>query len=278
MDKKDKIFKHIKIDGKGLEIGPSHNPLAPRKEGYDVQIIDHASKEQLIEKYKDHNVNLNNIEEVDYIWSGENFEELTGKSNYYDYIIASHLIEHIPDLIRFLQDCATVLNDNGLISLVIPDKRYCFDHFRPISGLSKIIDSYYLNRTIHSPGSVAEYYLNVVSNNGKIAWDINETEENYTFVHSLINAKEGIDSVVEKKIYLDVHAWCFTPSSFRLIIHDLFSLNLISLKETCFFDTEGCEFYVTLGKNGKGLSESRLRMLERIELELAQPVIRKIIV
>lgn len=69
----------------------------------------------MITKYKDHHVNLNNIEEVDFVWRDENYSELTGKSKYYDWIIASHVIEHTPDLIGFLNDCDAILKDEGVI-------------------------------------------------------------------------------------------------------------------------------------------------------------------
>ena len=63
----------------GLEIGPSHAPLAPKKAGFNVQIIDHMTKKQLIEAYKAHKGNIDNIEEVDFVWSGQSYAELPGK-------------------------------------------------------------------------------------------------------------------------------------------------------------------------------------------------------
>lgn len=267
MNRNEKILQYINKDGRGIEIGPSHRPSAPKKEGYNVHIIDHMSREDLIKKYKGHAVNLENIENVDFIWRGEKYSELTGKQNYYDWIIASHVIEHTPDLISFLSDCATVLKDDGVFSLVIPDKRYCFDHYRPITGISRVIDLYYQKNRVHSPGTMVEYYLNVVSKAGNIAWTSN-TAGKYRFVHSLENARHGLKSMINENAYLDFHAWCFTPHSFRLIIHDLFSLGLIPFKEIGFYPTKGCEFFVTLGKNGQGLDKSRMEMLEIIEFEL----------
>ncbi|MGB3670852.1 MAG: methyltransferase domain-containing protein, partial [Phormidesmis sp.] len=244
MSRENTILKHIDKDGLGVEIGPSHNPIASKKEGYKVHIIDHMSREELTAKYEEHGVNLENIEEVDFVWRGEKYSELTGKSKYYDWIIASHVIEHTPDLISFLNDCDAILKDDGVISLVIPDKRYCFDHYRPITGLSKIIDSHYQKNRIHSPGTVAEYFLNVVSKSGEIAWNSSATGK-YSFVHSLEEALQGMKSVVRENAYLDVHAWCFVPHSFRLIVHDLFCLGIIPFKEVSFHPTSGCEFYVT---------------------------------
>ena len=111
MERKNKILRHITKEGRGIEIGPSHNPITPKKDGYLVHIIDHMSREQLINKYRDHNVNLDNIEEVDFVWQGQPYSELTGKCKYYDWIIASHMIEHTPDLIGFLNECDAILKD-----------------------------------------------------------------------------------------------------------------------------------------------------------------------
>ena len=209
------------------------------------------------------------IEEVDFIWQGESYLELTGKPKYYDWIIASHVIEHIPNLISFFNDCDSILKDDGVISLVVPDKRYCFDHYRPLTGISKIIDSHLLKNTIHTPGTVVEYFLNTVSKGDAIAWDSKTTGKyKYKFIHSREDALGGMKSVLEENAYLDVHAWCFVPHSFRLIIHDLFCLGLIPFQEVGFFPTEGCEFYITLGRKGKGLPYSRLEALQIIESEI----------
>jgi predicted SAM-dependent methyltransferase len=269
MNRNEIILRHVKKDGEGIEIGPSHNPVAPKKNGYRVHILDHLSREDLIEKYRDHGVNLDNIEEVDFVWHGEPFLELTQKSKHYDWIIASHVIEHTPDLIAFLNDCASILKDDGILTLAIPDKRYCFDHFRPVTGISKIIDSHFQKAKIHSPGNVAEYFLNVTSKAGKIAWD-EKTSGEYKFLHDLNNAQFGIDVVKNQQAYLDIHAWCFVPHSFRLLIEDLHSLKLISFREIEFQNTIGHEFFITLSKNGIGHEKSRVEMALQVEIELGK--------
>ncbi len=270
--RKEKILRSIRRDGLGIEIGPSHNPLAPKREGFQVHIIDHLSREKLVEKYTSHNVNLDNIEEVDFIWNGESYVELIGKAKHYDWIISSHTIEHAPDLIGFLNNCADVLKDDGVISLAIPDKRYCFDHFRPISGLGSVVDAHFQKKTIHSPGLIAEYFLNVVAKGDHIAWHAAH-EGDYRLIHTLDEAKAHMALVTQQQSYVDVHAWCFVPSSFRLLIHDLFSLGLISLKEADFLPTEGCEFYVNLSKSGPGVQSSRLELLAAITHEVALPAV-----
>lgn len=269
MNRNEKILKHINKNGQGIEIGLCANPIAPKKAGFNVHVIDHASREQLIAKYDGHGVNLDNIEEVDFVWQGESYAELTGKHKYYDWIIASHVIEHTPDIIKFINDCDAILNDDGVLSLAIPDKRYCFDHYRAISGISKAIDTHLSQSTLHSPGTVADHLLNVVSQSGKIAWD-SQTNGERKLIHSIADARQAMNNLIQKNVYIDVHGWCFVPHSFRVMIHDLFHLGLIPLQEVEFYPTEGCEFYMTLGRKGKGTNRSRLEMLEAIEVELSE--------
>jgi hypothetical protein len=62
--------------------------------------------------------------------------------------------------------------------------------------------------------------------------------------------------------YLDVHAWRFTPSSFRAIIGDLRRLELTGLTEKGGFLTGGWEFYITLHRGPAPSDQERLPLLK----------------
>lgn len=268
MTRNEKILKHIDKDKRGLEIGPSYNPIAPKRDGYKVHSIDHLNKKELIEKYKpDPAVDINKIEDVDYIWHGESFVELTGKKKYYDWIIASHVIEHTPDLIAFLKDCDSVLKDDGIISLAVPDKRFCYDRFRPITGISKIIDSHYNKNSIHTLGTAVEHMLNVTTKSGQIAWGPG-TIGDYKPIYDIDTVRGTITNYENQTEYVDYHNWCFVPHSFRLLLKDLYSLGYIPFKEVVFFTTDGCEFFISISRTSKENEMSRLAILKQIELEL----------
>lgn len=267
-NRKQRVLATIKREGVGIEIGPSHDPIAPKRDGYKVHVIDHASRDELLWKYREHPVVLDGIEEVDFVWKGQSYLELTGRPKHYDWIIASHLIEHTPDLVAFLQDCDAILKDDGVLSLVIPDKRFTFDRFRPITGLARVLDAHFSGQKIHSAGAAAEYFMNVAGKDHKLSWDA-ATRGDYVFLHSAQYAREMIVEVREKGSYLDIHDWCFVPHSFRLLMNDLYALGYTRLREVAFHPTEGCEFYVTLGRHGKGPDRSRLELLRAIDEEVA---------
>ncbi len=268
MTREEKVLSRIDKTKIGLEIGPSHAPLAPKRDGFNVHIIDHMNKEQLIQLYTAHKGNVDNIEEVDFVWSGQSYAALTGKTNYYNWVIASHLIEHTPDLISFLNQCEEVLRKDGIISLVVPDIRYHFDYFRPITGISKVIDAYLNKNTIQTAGTVAEFLLYLTKRGEHVAWAHGFKEE-FSLTYNYTDAYNSMQRVIKDREYLDSHAWSFTPTSFRLMIQDLNDLGFISLKEVCFFPTEGCEFYITLGKKGSGFLHNRLDTLKTIKEELS---------
>ncbi len=163
--REEKILSAIDKRLPGLEIGPSHRPVAPKKSGFNVKILDHLDTAGLRDKYRSHGVDVEAIEEVDYVWSGESLSTLVDDRKF-DWIIASHVIEHTPDLIGFLNECEKILSDTGVLSLAVPDKRYCFDHFRETTSLSRVVDANFLKLTNHTPGTAADYYLNVCKKRG----------------------------------------------------------------------------------------------------------------
>ncbi|HLI18505.1 MAG TPA: methyltransferase domain-containing protein [Rhodanobacteraceae bacterium] len=216
--------------GPGLEIGPSHSPLAPKAEGFQVEILDHASAQDLRTKYRNAEVNIDRIEEVDFVWRGEPLPETIGRRGCYDWIIASHVIEHTPDLVGFLVDCQTLLRESGRLILVIPDKRYCFDHFQNLTSTGDVLDAHQLCRTRPSPGRVFDHFANAVGKGRHhvISWH-KHAPGAMRLVHSMESARDAWRCAQTDHEYVDVHNWHFTPESFRLIIDDLRDLGLLKL-------------------------------------------------
>ena len=264
----DKVMSMIDKKGLGLEIGPSINPIAPKKLGFNVHILDIGVAEDLREKYKEHEVDLKNIEEVDFVWHGQSFPELIGQTECYDWIIASHVLEHMPDMISFLTDCEKLLKPNGVLSLVIPDKRYCFDYFHGTTTTGDILDAFEQKRKRPSPGKVFDFCARSVKSDGRTTWS-SDTDFNVDLelFDDIFFAKNNWESARTTDIYIDVHSWRFTPASFRLLLSDLQALGLTGFEIKKEFDTTGCEFYVTLGKNLNGVpleNSKRMDLLKRI--------------
>ncbi|MGH8191041.1 MAG: hypothetical protein ACREP2_06310 [Rhodanobacteraceae bacterium] len=182
-------------------------------------------------KYRDADVNIDNIEDVDFVWHGEPLPETVGKRDWYDWIIASHVIEHTPDFVGFLVGCQTLLRSTGRLILVVPDKRYCFDHFQSLTSTGEVLDAHDLGRTRASPGRVFDHFANATmkGKRGVLSWH-RHAPGSLRFVHDLDSARNAWLGARKDETYLDVHNWRFTPDSFRLVVGDLRELGLIELE------------------------------------------------
>ena len=266
--REDKVFHLLDKKGLGLEIGPSYNPIAPKKGGFNVQTLDLASAAELRKKFLGCSVNLDNIEEVDFVWHGEPLHELIGKTSCYDWIIASHVIEHVPDMISFLRQCEALLKPDGILSLVIPDKRCCFDYFSSISSTGNMLDAYTEKRVRPSHGQVFDHVANASKRNGKSSWSADERVVEEELMYTFDQAQGNLNSSISSSNYIDVHCWRFTPASFRLLISDLKGLGLIGFEIKAEFDTTGCEFFVLLDRQGDTpVKSDRFSMLKTRKLE-----------
>jgi hypothetical protein len=87
-ERHQKILHHIDPARPGLEIGPSHRPTLTKAKGHNVKILDHATQDELREKYRTHGVDIAAIEAVDYVWNGERYRDLVGPKTRFDWIIA----------------------------------------------------------------------------------------------------------------------------------------------------------------------------------------------
>lgn len=58
----------------------------------------------------------------------------------YDFIISSHVLEHIANPLRAMTEWLRILKDDGSIILVLPHKEKTFDRCRPVTSLQHLIE------------------------------------------------------------------------------------------------------------------------------------------
>lgn len=60
----------------------------------------------------------------------------------YDFVLASHVLEHIANPIKALLEWKRVMKPGGALLLVLPEKQGTFDHKRPITSLPHLISDF----------------------------------------------------------------------------------------------------------------------------------------
>jgi SAM-dependent methyltransferase len=266
----DLLRSMLPLSGRGLEIGPGYNPLLPKGEGFRIETADYTDAEGLRAKYRGNpHVNLSRIEPVDHVLQeGRPLAEVVGRPGAFDFIIASHVIEHTPDILGFLVSCETLLTPRGVLLLAVPDKRHCFDVLLPLASTGMVLQAHLDRRTRPAPGSVFDDVAYSAVRDGAIGWALGDARP-LRFFSSLQAATEVYDSARFARQYHDVHVWRFVPSSFRLIVNDLFATGKLRLREDRFHDSVGNEFYMTMSVAAAGCPVDRLTLAKRALQEQA---------
>jgi len=106
------LKKHVKKKSKILEIGSGHGFFleAMRKEGYDVTGVEISKEKKKILK------KVTNIEILDI-----NIGEQTPDIKKVDVIVLFHVLEHIDDPIKFLENLKKLLKKDGMVIIEVPN-------------------------------------------------------------------------------------------------------------------------------------------------------------
>jgi len=241
---------------RGLEIGPLAAPRVRKSEG-PVRYLDHASAAELRRKYASNQGmrdRLDQIVDVDYVLKEfGTISEAVAADAPFDYVIASHVIEHIPDPIGWLADLTRVLRPGGILSLVIPDKRYCFDINRALTEISDLVDANLRHLRMPSYRQAFDFYSKAIGDmvDATAAWA--GTADYSLAVRQDFDdpdraALDACREMQSRDDFVDVHCSVFTPDSFLGLLEKLSRLGLIDFEVAGFFPTErnNIEFYVSL--------------------------------
>jgi len=234
----------------GIEIGPLVNPMV-RKHESNVHYVDRATTEELKEWYaKDPALNVDDIMDISYVWGEQSLAEATGGEEQFDYCIASHVIEHIPDLITWLNEISSVLKPGGVASFAVPDRHYTFDYLRPETTLADLIDAHLKKLRKPSTRHIYDHFANFAEVDVMAAWSKDFDPSSL----SRKNTKQRIYGVckdaIENDKYVDSHCSVFTHDSFFNLLQGISELGLLDFKVKKVFPTKRgmFEFFVQLEK------------------------------
>lgn len=267
-ERNEKLLQGIARDAPLIEIGPSFNPVAPRSEGWQVTIIDHASQAELVAKYSGGAVDTSRIEPVDFVWAGGPLHEVVPVARHgsYEAMIACHVIEHLPDLIGFLRSAERLLDPaKGTLLLAVPDKRLCFDFFRPPSTTGQFVEAHRAGRGMHSPRALFDHVAYSATDGGRAGWGRAPLAE-LRLEHSLEQAVEQMELATAGKDYIDCHGWQFTPASFELLVLEFGELGLTDWRVDWVEPRPAVEFFARLVRGRESFASTAVREARRLDL------------
>lgn len=134
-----RLFACSLLSGRGLEIGALHQP-AWLPGGASVVYADAQSAAESRLSFPELRdaalVNVDHIVDLD----RDGLSAFSDES--LDFVIFSHVIEHVANPIRVLRDICRILRPNGCLVIAAPDKQYTFDKPRPSTSFQHLRDEF----------------------------------------------------------------------------------------------------------------------------------------
>jgi SAM-dependent methyltransferase len=217
------------LDGVGYEFGAGPRPIVVPL-GCKVIYCDAFNYDKTIlgGSYASFAGNTAGFVHIDQIASIDAIDTLTSiPDESSDFMIASHVIEHVRSPIDCLVNAHQKLRYGGHLFLVVPDKDRMFDSLRPVTTLDHLLADFYL------PSEERDY-------------------EHYLEYNRLSRKSSNFKSQadLEYKANTDIHRHTFTVASFRELIKEVEGIcswsSVQIIPRTDHLDA--LEFYVMLKK------------------------------
>jgi predicted SAM-dependent methyltransferase len=231
------------FDMRILEIGPLNYPLVKKSEYPNVIYCDIRNTEQIKALYSGNNylkitgitVDINSIIDIDLVLN-ESYEKTFADKPKFDYIVASHVLEHVDDLIFTLCDIATILKPGGQFIIYYPDKRYCFDHFREEVSFRDVYERHISQRSALSR-LIFDFFNSAIKENDPVKFwkaenmhDLLPTNDTQTVLNFCQEFSSG-------HFMDDVHYWPFSDAGFIKFLYDATRAGIIKYSCKNFYPT-----------------------------------------
>lgn len=244
MDFRTYIRKNLlKPNDRILEFGPLIRPIVSKKEYPNIVFADVRSTEEIRDLYTTStyleatglDVDISSVTEIDHVIK-TSYTETFKNEEKFDVVYLSHVIEHMPDIISFLEDVANIIKKDGKLVLIYPDARYCFDHFR--NGTT-FIDAYdvYRHKSVNAK-AVFDFTYNVLHENDPAVFWGKKNVIDLLPQNKFKDSLKSYDKAFDNDLPDDVHFWPFSDYQFVKFLYDLERAGLLDFEINDFHETQ----------------------------------------
>lgn len=185
--------------GIGLEIGALYKPLP-----LDACVIhlDRFSTKELKRSYaNDKNVPNSQIRQVQVVWKNSYYPFFDDEA--FDFVVNSHVLEHVCNPGRQIQEWLRIVKPGGVLYMIIPDKNFCFDRKRVTTSVEHLMQEFEDDIGEVTLDHYRDYMVNTSGEHGHI-YDLSEEAINGAYI------AQG-----------SIHVHTFDPMSLKCFIDNL---------------------------------------------------------
>jgi len=144
------------LNGAGVELGPGHHPMPIPFPGVSVRYVDRWQPEENLALF----TNLEDgasfprpdiVANLDV----DRLSALADESQ--DFVIASHLLEHLANPLAQLEDIQRVLKPGAVVVVFLPDRRFTFDRKRSATPIAHLVAEHRDRVTVVSDEHIEDY-------------------------------------------------------------------------------------------------------------------------
>lgn len=224
MDRRERLLRGCPVTtGLGLEFGPLANPVIRKDEGR-VVYVDYTDTATLRRKAaNDPKLDESAIVEVDVDLSRGPLVEQCRPLGPFDYVVASHVFEHLPNPVGWLRDVAALLVPGGTVALTVPDRRYTFDYFRGETTVAQLVAYDLESGSRPSLTQLADHFFHVRQVDTAEAWRTPPTVDSVARHHDDGAVARILGRAVAGR-HVDCHCTVWTSGHFARIIPEVIRL------------------------------------------------------
>lgn len=220
--------KGYELKGQGIEIGAYNEPVSGISPIYVDRFSEFAGKECLVDVISDAAC-------------------LPFRPATLDYIVSSHLIEHVPNPIKAVIEWFSILKKGGILYMVVPDARYTFDCRRRRTSIEHLMDDYINGCTECDPTHIDEFTENADISRMNLGLTHDEMERLRVGCNLLYH------DLIAQGMGINIHFHVFEPGNFMAMMDLVASKyghpwKLLELKER-FPPERGDGFLTVFRKN-----------------------------
>jgi SAM-dependent methyltransferase len=132
-----------------------------------------------------------------------------------DYVLASHVLEHVANPVAALAEWYRVVRPGGIIYLIVPDRRTTWEHARPLTAVDHMLEDFTRGTTAVDPTHIDEFVF-------EADWSIFSPETQ----REEVPAKQAelartMHWAVENGEEINIHFHTFEPSNLRELLERL---------------------------------------------------------
>ena len=250
----EQALSRLRPEGSGLELSPYFEPFLAKSE-YNILYTDYIGTDEIRAKAAQNpGLEGREVPAVDFVWTpGRPLIECAPPNVQFDYAIASHVMEHVPNPVGWINDVLTVMKTGGRLALFLPDRRRTSDYFRQETQYHQLVQWWIEQPVVPTPGQVLDFMSLAFEHRHGLDIPWAELDGGKT-LPPFYNTNFALDAAIlvhNEMHYVDVHCSVWNAETFKGVFDKVVEAGLLNVTVEVTGDLGSSEFLVILTKLGE---------------------------